>query len=407
VITDNYDTSAHSQGLYTNNVSMVLEENVFDHNGWYQQSINADSDPSGGQATMFNHTTYFSHAHGVTFRGNIFLRASSIGNKWTANSGAASARDITIENNLYVEGEIGISMGGNEAGPLRFKNIRIADNVMLDIGRGQPTNRTLGWGIDIQEWDSGTVSNNYLLHNTSTVVNNVYAINLNGAAGTRGVSITGNTIYGISTNSALFSVKDMVTGCTISENSILGSGASGRLMNAGSYRGNGVLFSGNVYYSERAEAEWFTTPDGRGDLSSWSSFSGETGAKKERMEYPDPDRTVELYNAHLGNGGTFEAFIAKVRSQSKMNWQPEYTTAAINSWIRAGFGGSAVRYNPQSHVSHPSTVSRGTIRVYSLNGKLLSVFNSADKVPRSFTSGVYIVKPERGVGKFTAGITVR
>ena len=53
-------------------------------------------------------------------------------------------------------------------------------------------------------------------------------------------------------------------------------------MNAGSYRGNGVLFSGNVYYSERAEAEWFTTPDGRGDLSSWSSFSGETGAKKER-----------------------------------------------------------------------------------------------------------------------------
>ncbi len=407
VITDNYDTSAHSQGLYTNNVSMLLEENVFDHNGWYQQSINADSDPSEGQATMFNHNTYFSQAHGVTFRGNIFLRASSIGNKWTANSRAENTPDITIENNLYVEGEIGISMGGNKAGPFRFKNIRIADNVMLDIGRGQPTNRTLGWGIDIQEWDSGTVSNNYLLHNTSTVVNNVYAINLCGGAGTRGVAITGNTIYGMTTGSSLFSVKDTVSGCTVSENSIQGSGSNGRLMNTGTYTGDGVLFSGNTYFSERAEAEWFTMPDGRGNLSSWSSFSGETGAKKERMEYPDPDRTVELYNAHLGNEGTFEAFIAEVRSQSKIKWQPEYTAAAINNWIRAGFGGNAVRYHPQNHVSHPSTVSAGTTRIYSINGKLVKTFNSSEKVPRFFTSGVYILRPERGAGKFTAATTIR
>ncbi|MBN1757383.1 MAG: hypothetical protein JW863_03640 [Chitinispirillaceae bacterium] len=380
IITDNYDTSAHSQGLYTNNVSMLLEENVFDHNGWYKQSINSDNDQSDGQATIYNHNTYFSLSHDVTFRGNIFLRASSIGNKWTANNGEASACNIAIENNLYVEGEIGISMGGNTAGPLRFRDIRIADNVMLDIGRGQPTSRTLGWGIDIQEWDSGSVENNFILHNSSSVVRNVYAINLNGAGGTRNVVINGNTVYGVPTNSSLVFVKDTVSDCIFSNNTVWGTGTNGRLLNSGNYQLGGVTFSNNIYYGERAPGEWFTLPNGSGDINDWKIFSGETGSETQPEQYPDPDRTIESYNSHLGGEATFTDFINEVRKQSKRNWRKEYTAAAINEWIRAGFGISSVHYHYSGKGLPVNFSVSGTdeVRVFSINGRLLGTFANAE-----------------------------
>ena len=33
-----------------------------------------------------------------------------------------------IDDNLYVEDEIGISAGGNQPGPLRFKDVKITNN---------------------------------------------------------------------------------------------------------------------------------------------------------------------------------------------------------------------------------------------------------------------------------------
>ena len=50
----------------------------------------------------------------------------------------------------YVEGEIGIGIGGNvpefKNGTAHFTNVTLADNVLVEIGRAQPTNRTLSWG---------------------------------------------------------------------------------------------------------------------------------------------------------------------------------------------------------------------------------------------------------------------
>jgi NTE family protein len=64
-----------------------------------------------------------------------------------------------MDDNLYVEGEIGIGAGGNEPGPLRFKDVKITNNVFMHIGRDRPTNRDLGWYIEILDWDGGLVSN--------------------------------------------------------------------------------------------------------------------------------------------------------------------------------------------------------------------------------------------------------
>src|SRR5690606_8303540 len=130
--------------------SILLQENLFDHNGWRIQSRESNSDKADGQATMFNHNTYFTSAQGVLFERNLFLRASSIGNKWTATDSNPS-RGVVMNDNLYAEGEIGISIGGNNPlGPLRFRDVVMRNNVLTDIGRARPTNRSLAWGVEIQ-----------------------------------------------------------------------------------------------------------------------------------------------------------------------------------------------------------------------------------------------------------------
>lgn len=55
-------------------------------------------------------------------------------------------------------------------------------------------------------------------------------------------------------------------------------------------------------------------------------------------DYPDPDRDLESYLSTLGETPTFEAFLAAAREQSRSNWRPELTAAAVNDYIREGFG---------------------------------------------------------------------
>jgi hypothetical protein len=121
---DNYSTTSHSSGLCTANVNLKLEENIFDYNGWLKQA-NKDTGKEQGAATIFNHNTYFNNTKNMKFKNNFFIRRSSIHNKSTANKGRHSSTNILIKNNLCVDGEIGISAGGNKAGPYRFKNYQI------------------------------------------------------------------------------------------------------------------------------------------------------------------------------------------------------------------------------------------------------------------------------------------
>jgi len=56
------------------------------------------------------------------------------------------------------------------------------------------------------------------------------------------------------------------------------------------------------------------------------------------IPYPDPLRTPERYAALHGGDGSLASFITAVRAQSRYAWRNEFTAAAINTWIRQGFG---------------------------------------------------------------------
>ncbi|MCH7909809.1 MAG: hypothetical protein IIB38_09360, partial [Candidatus Hydrogenedentes bacterium] len=105
------------------------------------------------------------------------------------------------------------------------------------------------------------------------------------------------------------------------------------------YDGSLITFTGNTYHSNKPTNAWFTTTNEGTFMSytEWVNLTGETGSQARQIPYVDPNRDLGTYHASLGKTGTFEAFIAEARLQSKANWRTEYTAVAVNAYIRAGF----------------------------------------------------------------------
>jgi len=339
---DDYSTTSHSQGMYTKDASVLLEENLFDHNGWYKQSYVQLNDKAEGQATYFNHNTYFTNTGDTVFRRNLFLRASSIGNKFTANpTGGADqimARNVLLDDNLYVEGEIGVSAGGNTDNGTghRWENILIMNNVLLDIGRGRPTNRSLGWGIDVNDWDGGKVSGNTFCHYGDATVKNIYALSCIGH--TRDLEITGNVISGLKSNKYAISIDgDPKSNITVKDNQ-LQLGGTDMLLISTAVAGSTITFAQNRYFTSATPASsHFQVKGAKVDFGGWVTQTGETGGQLKKLGYPDPDRTVETYMSSLGKTATLDAFISEAKKQSRGNWREAYTARAVNRYVRAGF----------------------------------------------------------------------
>jgi hypothetical protein len=363
MVLDSYSTKSHSQGLFARNLSMTLEDNIFDHNGWYrQQQTNQLDNRQDGQATMFNHNTYFEDTYNVLFRNNIFLRPSSMGSKWTANSGKGSTRNIEIDNNLYIDGEIGISMGGNKKGPLRFKDIRIHDNVLVNLGQSMATNRDFAWYLEIKDWDEGSIDGNVLIHPGSTTTDNIFALKLSGTS--RSVDVFENLIYGFD-NGYMMSIAedDNLDDVKVFDNTFYFP-KNGRYFVRAKSRLQGITFYSNRYLSESRSGDLFSVDGQQLSAEAWKNLSNEKGSEFsmeanssfESMDLPaepktfavkpasfspsDNNRTpdmmsvIEAYHAALGKPASMDSFIQELRRQSYPNWNSDYTAGSVNDWIR-------------------------------------------------------------------------
>lgn len=335
----NYSGSSHSQGIYSKSViDYLFEENILDHNGWLINA--ADGGMEEGAATIFNHSTYFNSIENLVYRENISLRPSSMGSKFTAETNGA-AHDYLIENNFYLDGEIGIGMGGNfqEDADYRFYAVQIKDNVMLEIGYSQPTDRTLGWGIQLEGVADAVISDNLHLYNSNQEVVNTFSLSLYGIQ--RNVRFENNTSYAIygEDNKAVLRItnNDQQQNIELNDNIFDASNTQRYLIDLQQPNTDNLSFSGNRYQTGKDEAEWFRLNTVYYSLLDWMSLSGETNAVDEAIPYCDATRTLENYMAELGETATREAFIERVKQQRKFNWSAEFEAGQINDWFREGF----------------------------------------------------------------------
>lgn len=348
VILNSFSENGHSQGIYAAHASIFMEENTLDHNGWYKQQVGEGNEDAEGQATMFNHNTYFSDANYTISRNNIFLRASSIHQKWTSNSPGGSVTDqvmsshLLMDGNLFVGGEIGVSAGGNtdyNTGP-RWHDVNIIDNVMLAIGRDQPTNRTLGWYIDASDWDSGNICGNHLLHNDNPSVTNLLGIFITGHS--VNVDASFNVIYGLmksesSSNAGAITVnKGPKEEIKITDNFIQLVDSKMRPMVSDSI--DQTTFQNNKYFSEADLDVWFRTNGKDYSFDNWNSLVVDAGSSSEELSFLDSERTFETYLLSIGINPTIADFVAEASKQSKLNWRRALTAQQINEYIREGYG---------------------------------------------------------------------
>ena len=233
--------------------------------------------------------------------------------------------------------EIGISAGGNKPGPLRFKDVNISNNVFLDLGRGRPTLRHLGWGIDVSDWDGGTIAGNLLVQHKMDDVGNVHLLSVGASDETgacRNVRIAENVFCGGPVH--FVQNTDRLEDISFSRNTLLGPWQEWPLMRAEGDL-SGCTFSDNLYSSIAPDETWFSRNGRDLSFSEWTRQTEELGAKAEARRLADGQGSIERYMAHLGLQPTFEAFVGEVRKQSKASWRPEFSAAAVNDWVRQEF----------------------------------------------------------------------
>ncbi|MEK6919334.1 MAG: DUF4215 domain-containing protein, partial [Nanoarchaeota archaeon] len=333
VIRRNIVVDAHSsdgsasQGFssYGGSYSMLVEANLFDHNGWKEEVPGAEDSP-------YSHNTYFAGGTiNPIYKDSISSRSSNVG--LSARSGGF------FDNNLLLNNPIGIGVGYfpyNERAVGEVKN-----NVILDgrniVGTPEENPRSpQGWGISISAASGIEISNNVVAHQKSG--GGPVAILVSGGYST-GLEIHDNKIYDWSPG-IIFDYNAYSSPNNIYNNN-LQEPNGGQLIyhNNGDLLGTEVFsYANNKYYSASSPESWFGFGTSFNvNFADWESKSLEVGGISERTAFLDPDRDISTYMKSLGMTQTLETFLTEARKQSKYNWREEYTAKAVNDYIREGF----------------------------------------------------------------------
>lgn len=163
-----------SLGIYASRIDgLLIEENVFDHNGWKEGVL-------GAERTIYNHNIYIQrdNTDKVTIRGNIIANGSA--------NGAQLRSGGILENNLIIGNGTGAYIDG--AGGKAIGNVFLHssndDQWALDSKHGGSGPRN--WGLSMCNIAGSEANYNLLLHTPSGQfpLNNL-----------TGVSTKGNLIY--------------------------------------------------------------------------------------------------------------------------------------------------------------------------------------------------------------------
>jgi hypothetical protein len=324
----NGDSTYRPSGMYSSHVErLTIEGNLFDHNGW-------NEDVPSACATIYNHNLYL-NGNDITIRDNLLTRASSIHIKLRSDT-SGDMSGLVVENNYFVEGEIGVSLGGNSEEAYRFADSTIESNVMSDIGRSRPTTRSLAWGLDVQDNDHLDVMRNLFLNQHEAGVGNSYAISIDGDTD-RDINVEQNLFYRIQNRSLIEHQAAAHTAIGVFGNTFYDPDQDSCLID---HQGEftGYHYDSNRFFSSAASDQWFCIDGARGDLPAWNKASGDTGERLDAPDFPDANRSVETYAASLGIGSKLTDFIARARRVTRLEYEPRLGAPALNDYIRKGFG---------------------------------------------------------------------
>jgi len=314
IIIDAYAVNGtHSHGLYLDRYrNVTLEGNVFDHNGW-------NDEVDGAQPTMFNHNIYVQRGcDEVSIVNNVLTRAAAHGVLLRSNG--------KMENNLFLRNPIAIVAGDNDDPAANPIAIDISGNVILqgtDISPDLPR----GMGIDLYDTTDAQVTGNIIAHDESSKPYG-HAVMLRGAASApiQNAMIANNTVF--AWRGGFKHDKEGLDEVVIHDNLVQATDSSVPVVK---HKGSpeGVVYGGNVYHSEAPPVLWFELDGALYNYAEWKDKTGERGGAAAGAGFVDPERTPETYQSAIGGEASFEAFMAELRAQAKIDWNPGYAPPVV------------------------------------------------------------------------------
>jgi len=347
---------------------MIIEENIFEHNGWYSQAGSGGP----GLADMFEQNLYIMTPNNAIVRNNIFSRAASINLKYSAEVDQLGDTNYNlVDNNLFIDGEVGISVWNYNPDARKYTSFSITNNVLTNIGRSKPTNRALSWGIGVADIGTGVISGNIIMNQLDPTLEGWgfqtrgYLLNL---------SFTNNVLsnlYRIDAFQLTYDASNPQQSVSVSSvgNKIYMPVNGGYIATA-SYTPTSWSFADNTYYTSKSDETRFSILGTNKTDSEWSAETGDNSTFG-LIIFPDQTRSVETYMQTLGETGAIDTFITNARAQDRYNWNAAYTAPVVNSYIRAGFGIEDGQVDPQPSVNTRLRKLPGGLR--SINGHLFAL----------------------------------
>jgi len=271
--------------------------------------------------------------------------------KCTSNDAGGYTYDELWDDNLYIDGEIMLSIGGNATaeGIVRWTNLEIKNCVCIKPGQSHTTGRTIANGIEMIDNAGTWIHDNIFADGVSATAVSQHAIKFDGIfEATPAVSIIEDNI--------IYKFKDG-GGATFRGGSLIEWGRTGLAdNNSVSFRNNVIhaddnvelwesktgslnpqLYSGNRWSSGRSAGSWFELSSGATDYAGWVAETGETGGDDTTPSYVDASVTLEGYMSSIGETATYARFLELIIQQRRGAWDTDLEASAINDYFRAGF----------------------------------------------------------------------
>jgi hypothetical protein len=327
IIVDAYNTmSSNSEGIFASGIDgLLLEENVFDHNGWRD-------DVPGSVPTWYRHNIYIQNLNtGVVLRGNIVARTDGL---HTRSGGI-------VEDNLLLKNALSMMLGGGGFPAIEANGVTVTarHNVVLDGGDLQ-SGSPRGWGWFLADVRQGLVEHNIVAHNVSghAPIPVFFDVSNNGI-GVGNTTFANNVVYNWNGVSRINGDGSQIFNIQFQNNKFQNHVTAEPLLEHSQQSSTSTFFSaGNVFDTSAAANSCMQLAGGNIPLSTWKPLVHDTTSVEMPAQFPDPNRTIATYHSSIGGSGNLDAFMMEARNQSKANWRTEYTAHAVNEYIRAGFG---------------------------------------------------------------------
>lgn len=339
----NYADAA--QGLFCDRIDgFIVEENVFDHNGWRVGGESAAANDAG--RTIFSHNCYLTQdIKGLTFERNVSSRGSSMGLKFQPNDATHYVR-----NNVFVMNGYAAQLGGGAAnkqvgtpGSIIYNE----DNVFCET---DPV-PFQSLGVTVSHCRQGHFKRNIIAH--KGLASSGAALSLqDGKSGWESVGVgvkdyvvqdnivydwRGETTVDEPTQTYLGGPLPVMSNIDFIDNDFQEPDASNTRKLVDIFDVSTAInsFAGGRY-RHSAAGDPFDIDGVAKTHAQWVTDTGETGSSETNVTYTDPSRKFTAWVLAEGYAN-YEAFITACKLIEKGNGRPDRIAPSANDWIRTGF----------------------------------------------------------------------